>query len=370
MARHASDSRRRGVATWPIVTAAVVVVLVAAIIAYALIVNRGEDAASAPTCSDTVTLPVAASPGAAVAMETAARSFDATEPTARSACVTTAVSAIPGQDAEAALAAGWATAAGAAPAIWAVDTEADLLELETTNSALTAGRNTTPIAGSPVVIAVRSGEEQSVAGRSWTDLLGGAAPPVLALPDPRTSRATSYALQSMVATGDTAVDPAAVTAAAPQIAALAAPLPPAEQPPTTSDALTRLANATGGFTAVPVVESDLARFSATRPGGPQLVALYPPGPTAGDRIFPVPLSASWVDPTLKEAGAVFLAYLRSPEGSGAFVDAGLRLTAPTSATVTASPVPGVDTAVAVQPLPDGGSAVAEALAQALGYPPG
>ena len=73
-------------------------------------------------------------------------------------------------------------------------------------------------------------------------------------------------------------------------------------------------------------------------------------------------------PTLREAAAGFLAYLRSPAGQQFLVDNDLRVSAGTAATVT-TPADAPDVGTAVQSLPDGGPAVATALAQAIGAAP-
>ena len=163
------------------------------------------------------------------------------------------------------------------------------------------------------------------------------------------------------------MDKAAVAAAASQLATLTA-IGPADQPATTSDALTELAGGQGGFTAVPVVESDLIAFNAAAGAGARLTAVYPDGATAGDQVFAVPLTAGWIDPTLTDAASVFLAYLRGPGGDQAFATSGLRVGrpgAPSAGAPSAAATPGVDPSRSVRTLPDGGSGVAAALAAAI-----
>ena len=94
------------------------------------------------------------------------------------------------------------------------------------------------------------------------------------------------------------------------------------QPDTTEQALNQLADRAGGFTAVPVVASDLATFTATTPG---LTAVTPTGNPVGDTVYAVPLSASWVTPAMEDAAALFLAYLRGPDGQATFTDMASRL---------------------------------------------
>ena len=161
--RHASGSGRRGVASWIIVTVVAVVLVGGAALAYFLIVADGDDAQAA--CTSQVQLPVIAAPGATAAITAAAAAFDATAPVARSACVSTDVTTLPNAQAELALADGWQQAAGSPPAVWVPDSEQSLRALEADDSALTSGRDTTPIATSPVVIAVRDADAAGAAAR-------------------------------------------------------------------------------------------------------------------------------------------------------------------------------------------------------------
>ena len=119
---------------------------------------------------------------------------------------------------------------------------------------------------------------------------------------------------------DAGTTPAPTTPAAAQ--------PADTQPATTEEALTQLAAGTSSFTAVPVVESDLVTFSATTPG---LTGISPAGGTVGDAVYAVPLTASWITPTMKDAAAVFLAYLRGPGGDQAFTENGFVLPGATPA---------------------------------------
>lgn len=402
--RHSSEGGRRGVAPWIIVTAVAVLVFAAGTTAYLLIVGDDEEAASV-TCGSQVELSVVTAPGAADAITAAATAFDATNPVARSACVSTTVSALPNAETVAALTAGWQQSTVPAPGMWVADSAGDLAALESTNSALTAGRDTRPMATSPVVLAVRTDDAAAVtaAGLSWQTLPTATGPNgsvilpsgehlVLALPDPTTNRGTSAALQSVVAarTGGT-VDAAGVSAAAADLAALAAAapavapvatepaaIPPAsptpstadEQPATTQEALTQLAAGTSTFTAVPVVESELVAFSATTPG---LTGISPSGSAVGDTVYAVPLTAAWVNPTLEDASALFLAYLRGPGGDQAFTDSGFVVAgAASSPTTESAAATGSAQSGSVEPtevLPDAGPEIAAALAAAIGAAP-
>ena len=379
MARHTSDGSRRGLAPWLIVTAVAVLVIAGATTAYLLIVNGSDDQANAG-CTGQVILPITSSTGATPAIRSVANGFDATTPSARSTCVITEVTEMAGDQAGQALASNWSSGTGPAPSVWVPTSGADLTTLETANSGITAGRDPDPIAGSPVVLAVRAQDAPALTPLSWTSLPSAAGPGgtavlaagdhlIVALPEPVANRATSYALQSVLATGAAPIDPATVTAATAQLDALAKAGPPV-QPATTADALTQLAAGQGGFTAVPVVESELAGFTAANPGA-NLVAVHPAGPTVGDELYGVPLTAPWTTPTLREASAGFLAYLRSPAGQQLLVNSNLRLAQGTSTAAGAltTPVGAPDVTAEVTAAPDGGPAVAAALAQAIGASP-
>ncbi len=383
--RHASKAGRRGVASWIVVAIVGALLLAGAAVAYFVIV-RSDDSAQG-TCTSQVQLQVIAAPGAAASIDAAASAFNQTAPVARSACVTTVVTTLPDAQAQLALADQWHQAAGPAPAIWVPETEAALRTLESTDSAMTAGRDTNPIATSPVVIAARDADAASLqsAGLSWQTLPAATGPAgtvalpsgqhlVLALPDPSTNRASSYALQSVLANkpGGT-VDAASVTANAAELAAIGA-AGPAVQPDTTEQALNQLADRAGGFTAVPVVASDLATFTATTPG---LTAVTPTGNPVGDTVYAVPLSASWVTPAMEDAAALFLAYLRGPDGQATFTEHGLQVAgdrspgADSSGTAPGPSASGAGSAPAAVPdsggvIPDAGVEVAAAIAAAIG----
>ncbi|HEY5881829.1 MAG TPA: substrate-binding domain-containing protein [Nakamurella sp.] len=357
--RHGSGSGGARIAPWIIVTIVVGLVLAGAVTAYLLITR---DSKNTVACSSQVVLQLVAAPGAAPGIDAAAAAFDTTNPVARSACVTTDVTTAPGAQTASDLAGGWIAQPSPGPAVWFPDSAADLATLEAADSAMTAGRNPAPMAGSPVVLAVRTDDAAALTAASlqWKDLPAAAGPNgsvtladgrklILALPDPTTNRATSYALQSVLAgsTSTTGVD-------ASLVAANAAPLAglddggPARQPASTLDALQDLASGGAGFAAVPIVAAEFEQLAQQNPGL-GVVALG--GSTAGDQIYGVPITASWVDPTMDDAASAFLAYLRGTAGQQILTENGLKV----------APDTGVQ-------LADGGAAVATALAAAIGAP--
>jgi len=370
MGRHADETRHRGFARWLVAAVVAVLLLVAGTIAYIVIVNR-DNSASAGGCTGSTVLPVIASTGAFSAMTEAAKDFDATTPVARSTCVTTSVHSLPGPAVATALADGWTISSSPPPTVWASDSMTDLVTLEEQKSELTSGRDDEPLATSPVVLAVRPSDAVAVEGLTWSTLptsagddggvqLPSGDPLTLALPDPRTNRATAYALESALSTSATAVTPATVAAGEAELATLAAGADLSV--PDTTTALQQLASGTAAFNAVPVVESDLAVFNAT--AGDPLTAIYPGGGSAGDQVLATTLTGSWVDPTQSEAGAAFHAFLGAPPGATALARGYVRVPG-----VTTPAVRGVTFTQSVTPLPAAEAGVADALTVAIGAAP-
>ncbi|MBM9469205.1 substrate-binding domain-containing protein [Nakamurella leprariae] len=353
MARHAGEGRR-GIARWVWVTVAVAVVAALAVVGYVAIVGQ-DDPDPATVCTQQAELAVTATPAQAAALTAAAAAFDATRPVARSACVSSTVTAAATPED-----AGELGTLQPPPAVLVVDSPADLAALEEHDSAVTAGRDDDPEASSPVVLAVRPDDADRVAdalaGGGWADLVQlvgdgtTAGPLALALPDPAGNRASAYLVESVVlaaqdgttATADgspEAVDESAVTGALPLLDRLAAATAASRGPDaagTTAEALTGLATAgdadpAGPVPVVPVVETDLVAWNST--ADEPLAAVRPAGPAVGDTVLVVQLSADWVDATAREAAAQFAAFLRSAPGRQVLADAGLQVP-DTTATVS------------------------------------
>lgn len=367
MGRHLAVDRRRGVAGWPLVALGVVVLLVVGAVVYFALLRRG-DAGNRAGCADTVTLPVLASTGSSAAAKVLSDSFNATAPVARSSCLTTTVTTLPSPDAVTALAAGWAGRHQPPPGVWITDDGAALAALDRSASDLTAGRDADPLASSPVVLAVRAADAAVGGQLSWTALpsqLGArgsvksadGSPIPLAIPDPRTNRASGYALNSIVATGDAAPTVAAVRVSAGRLRQLGSARSGAK---TTTDALQQLA-AGSVSGAVPVTEAELAAFNAGN--GTRLTAVYPAGATAGDQMFVVGITASWMTPTLQDAATRFHAYTRSEAGKKVLAGVHLRVQG-----ATTPAAPGINPDAAVRPLPPAEPGVTAALAGTLGLP--
>ena len=331
MARHADPGRRRGVAPWLVVTAVVAVLALIGAVVWISVTDRDEDAAA--SCTGTAVLTVLSSPGATTGIRAAAAAFDATAPVARSACITTAVSEADAGDAAADLAGGWSGQDGPGPAVWVVDAESEVADAESRDPALTSGRDDRPEAVSPVVLAVRSADAAGLAGVTWAALPQSFTPGgsvSLVLPDPSTNRASSYALQSMVAGGTgtaaaatgtaPAVDGAAVTAATPALQAMTLATDPAGSTGSTAEALEGLQDGQ----ALPVVESELVAWNRAHPDAP-LTAVHPSGPVVGDTVLLTQLTAPWIDATAADAAGRFAGFLRGEAGRQSLADTGLRV---------------------------------------------
>ncbi len=411
MGRHVDAGRGRGLARWVIVASVVILVLAAAAVGYVTVLQRSESA-GAGVCETSVSLSVAAGPGAAPALTKAAAAYNATQPVVRSSCVKATVTAVPDGTALAGLTGHWPTQAGSAPGMWIPDSIASLAALDAMQPDKAAGHPTDPFAWSPVVLAVRADDVPAVRSLAWSDLpaaagqSGTAALPggrhlLLALPAIAGNRATSYALQSVLAgrNGSTAVDTAAVKSSRELVRGLGAGA--AATGGTTARALAALAaragttggtsggaavrttgsatertaggatdGATDGATAsaateaanaVPVVEADLAAFDDA---GAALAAVHLKGPTVGDSLIAAPITAAWTDRNVTAAAGSFQAYLATRAGQQILADNGWR----TADAYPAHPNQRVDITAAVTRLPDGGPAVSAALAEELGQP--
>lgn len=379
MGRHADDDRGRGFAGWLVGAVIAAIVLVAAIVAYIVVLNRADSTAKG-SCSSDVTLSVIAGTGAAPALAQAAGAYNATKPVVRSACITAVVTTAPDGIVLDGLTGKWPSKDLPAPGLWVPDSTASLSALDAARPDLAAGHATEPFAWSPVVLAMRARDAAAVGDLTWADLgqatgpEGTAALPderhvILALPPIANSRASSYALQSVIAgTGASpTVDAETVTEKTTLLRAIDAGH--GGKALTTLAALTELAAPDSApatddapiVTAVPVVEADLVRFDRQSTVGP-LSAIYPGGTTVGDALIAAPISASWTGRTITAAASDFQAFLSGAVGQQILADNGWR----TTSARPSAPMPEVDTHTEVTMVAAGGPAVDDALAVALG----
>lgn len=318
MGRHAADERRRGIAPWAIMTVVGILLVGAVAVAYFLL-NRKSSVAD-DQCTGSTTLQVVAAPAVAEAVRAAAAEFDATKPVARSTCVKTAVSPRAGDRTVSALAAGWEGQQDPAPAYWVADSAADLAELDAANSALTAGRSTTPVATSPVVLVTHGSPSPAIGSISWSGLPAAAGSARLVLADPGSDEAAQAAVLSVLgASGTVRADSAQTQAAALRSIVGSG----AGRPADSAAALTTLAGKDAPFDATVAFEAQVA--AANKATGGTLTAVYPSGPTAQAEVLTAAIKGAWVDPTASAAAALFDAYLSGTQGKKILADLGFRV---------------------------------------------
>lgn len=377
MGRHADEERGRGLAGWLIGTISAGLVMIVAIVGYIVVLSRADSADQA-VCSSDVTLSILAGPGASPALSQAAGAYNKTKPVVRSACITAVVTTASDDAVLAGLTGRWPVKEMPPPGMWIPDSAASLSALDGVRPDLAAGHPTDPFAWSPVVLAMREGDAAAAADVTWADLATAAGPSgsvalptgrhlILALPPIASSRASSYALQSVVAGTDPSVPVDTATVAAESTLLAAIDAGHSGRATTTQEALTTLAAPgaasadSGAVTAVPVVEADLVRFDKQTTGD-ALTAVHPGGSTTGDALIAAPISASWTGRTITAAGSDFQAYLTGVAGQQTLADHGWR----TKSAHAADPLAQVDTQATVTIGPAGGPAVDLAIAVALG----
>lgn len=351
MARHATNDRRRGVAAWPIVALVSVLALVAAVVVYFVVVDR-EDSAS-DTCTATEVLQIATSQDTAEPVQAAAEAWALTSPVIRATCLTAEVTVVDNGIVATALIAGagqtWSAGDVPAPSVWIVDEETDLLQVDAAQSALTAGRSTTPLATSPVVLAMDAAPSEVPA---WA-ALAAAEGADLVLPG-ADSRSTVEAAESLLAaaSGTTeALTSDQVAAAGPLLVALGSRVQDTELDDLLDEVLS-------GGPPVAVQESLLLRSNRDR-GADGPVAVLPTGPSAGAEVYAVPLVTPWTSVAQQDAAAQFDSFLAG-EGAAAFVAAGFRVQSD-----AARPTTGEDVLPPITLLPSGDQAVRTAILAGL-----
>ncbi|MEP6981808.1 MAG: substrate-binding domain-containing protein [Nakamurella sp.] len=353
-------------AGWLVATVIGVVVALAAGITWVVFLNSDSGSGVVDTtCTGRTRIDIAAG-GAAPGLRAVAAAFNATAPEARGRCLSAQINQVAATQVADALPSGWTGQASPLPVVWIPDTPADVASVAATAPELVAGYNDAVIASSPVVLAVTGGPAPG-ASPSWSELLtavaGGSAPALadgtpftLAVGDPRLDPATAYALESMIAVGDAAVTTADVQAATDRLLALAGRSAVSS---TAADLLDDLAVGSLTFSAVPALEATVLGYNAD--AATPLQVLRPSGPTAGDQLTAIALSASWVGVDQAEGAAAFIKFLRSPVATTLLQQAGWRVPGTTATTTD-----GIDPAVPVTVLEPSGDRVAVALASALG----
>ncbi|MEJ7649827.1 MAG: VWA domain-containing protein [Nakamurella sp.] len=367
MGRHADVRRRRGIASWPLVAAGVVVLLVAVAVMYVFVLKNDNDK-TPQACTGSATLTVLASSGSSPAARALSDAFNATAPSARSTCVTSQVVTAASGDAAGMLAGGWQGRSDPPPAVWITDDASQLAALEKSDPAITAGRDTEPLATSPVVLAMRSDASSGLTGkRSWQQFAtsfatgGGTSGQQLLAPDPRDNRASSYALSSMFAVDGALPSVSEIGAAATTVRSMIDRQ--STDLATTGDALQLLTDGGDGAErlAVPVTEADLAAYNSS--AASPLTAVYPSGPAVGDEVYVISLTMDGLDDIQRDAATRFHSFARDTAGKQMFTAARMRVPG-----LTTSTAPGIDADTTVTVLPGTESGQEDAWAGALGLP--
>ena len=251
-----------------------------------------------------------------------------TRPAARGTCVSVQVSALSSAETVDALLAGWTNQAVPQPAVWVADTAPTSPRSRPARPSLVAGHSETVWATSPVVLAVTApgGRLRCPTDLAWADLptatdgdrRASRSPATVGSAwrsaDPRTDLGTSFALESVIGSAAVRCSPIRW-----------------QRPPVRSPTLAGNSARTDGHRRAarrPVVRIRRVH-RASGAGDPghgvrrvrrqrgSLRAVYPSGPTVSAELLPIALTAPWLDRTQIDAATTFLAYLRSAPASTA-----------------------------------------------------
>lgn len=345
MGRHATTERRRGVAAWPIVAGVAALVVVAVVVTSVVLLNRDDEVAA---CESTEVVQVLTAPDTLAPVTAAAEAWNATGPVIRATCLSAQVTAAENAVVASALldsgGTSWSAGDLPAPAVWVVDEETDLREVDEGQSALTAGRSTTPLATSPVVLAMAQVPSEVP---SWSELAAGRwADLVLPGPD---SRSTVEAAESIIAAA-VGTTQALTTEQVDSEAALLAGLGSRVSAEPLADLL---AEVTTSGTTVAVQESQLLAAGTDGP-----VGVLPEGATAAAEVYAVSLVVPWTSAAQQDAAAQFDSYLAG-DGLAEFAAAGYRVQGDTARPTSGAP----DTELTL--LPGGDPAVRSAILDGL-----
>nr|WP_240945674.1 substrate-binding domain-containing protein [Rhodococcus sp. HNM0569] len=356
MGQHRGDSGRRGVSKGPVIAVAAVVAVVVLVVGWIQLGDRidreGADAAGTCVEGDAV-VHVAADPSIAPVLTDLADRFSATEPIVRDHCITVEVTDPDPAAIVPALAAGaeWDDALGSRPDLWVPQSSSSLAEVGT--GVVDGGARS--LAASPIVLSVPPtlGNALEGAGTRWQDLsrLESTGLSSIGLPQWKSlgltlslapgADASALALQAVAAgvaghpggpltqadAESAAVRDAAATLG---VAAEDGTEPTPAPPPATTH-------------AVPVTEQTMYRTLA-QDSPPDALAYRPAGPTpVAD--FPAAILTS-ADETRARAAAQFTEFLRTPEHSASFLDAGFRVPGGATPDSTVMPFPRIGETVA------------------------
>jgi Ca-activated chloride channel homolog len=373
MSRHRAlrGPEPRGIAKWPIVALAMVLLVALGWMgwSYAGGVLERQAAAELASCTEgEATLTVAVTPSLADVIGRAAATWTRTHPVVMDHCVRTEVAATPPQDVLDGLTAGWdVKALGERPGAWLPESSLWINRLSAQDARL-LGSEPASIATSPVLLAMpehAAAALREASSFSWGDLPDLVSDPTgwqrlghpdwgrftVAMPDVAANPASALALQSVLAdaspkaAGPVTVDMLSEPAVTQAMAKLAAATP-VEGPVTTGEALDALSGTddlkAAPFDAVPALEFDLYRHNLGAGGHP-----VPASPLVGEAVggptptadFPyIAITDQDADQFQVRAAQKFREYLQSDAQQLTLAKAGLRVP---STKVRPNPAPGI-----------------------------
>lgn len=377
MSRHRAlrGPARRGIAKWPFVAVAVVLVLAVGWMSWSYTGDLLERRAAAQLASCTegeTTLTVAVTPSIADVIGHAAVAWTQTRPVVLDHCVRAEVAAVAPQAVLNGLTTGWDTKTlGARPGAWLPESSLWVNRLAAQDVRL-LGSEPSSVATSPVLLAMRDNAAAAIREGSafrWRDLAtlvnepaGWAGfghsewgPFTVAIPDLAANPASALALQSVLAdaspqgSGPVTVEMLSAPGVGQVMSRLAA-ASPAQLPATTVDSLLVLAAAadvgSAPFDAVPTLEYDLYRRNigadGHEPPTAPLVGAVVSGPTPIADFPYIAIADERVDQLQVRAAQKFREFLQDDPQQLELSKAGLRVS---STKARPNPAPGIRWAV-------------------------
>lgn len=359
MGQHRGAGQVRRVGGGPIIGVLAVVLIVVLVFGWLkvrdVITNQGNEAAGA--CVDgNSTLAVTADPDIAPQIQQAADRYNATQPVVRDQCVTVSVAAKPSQLMESGLAGGsWDEGAlGPKPALWIPQSMSSSQKAAAVDGLVKDEPKS--ITSSPVVLAVQPILQEALtrAKVGWQDLprlqgdanalaplglpgWGGLRLVLPAGPLAGSSRAAVEAVAASVSNagqgpvGDDAADSPDVASAVSTLAA-GAGAATGDKPATATAALAFLSAQTDrGAAPFHAVAATAQQIGKVANGSDKITTYAPGGPTPVADYPATMLAGNWVDETQSRAAALFADFLRQPDQTKAFTDAGFDGTTPENA---------------------------------------
>lgn len=375
MGRHRKTSGRRGISAGFILTVAVILALIAALIAWLWLRETSSSQSSAASGECVLgerTLTVLTDPSLADPLAEVGEKFTDEGPVVRDECITVVVDEATDAEAIALLAdaageqdtdadAGGTDTAGL-PDLWVPTSQVAVDRLRAADATVIRpeGRS---LATSPLVLAVPAAAADDFGDPAWSDLPGRQGDEKTALALPAEASATALTELAVVAGRDGELSSAQVRSSEAVGALRDLRGGPADRFPTAGDARTALLGGADDALATPVTAQELhAALDADADAADRVVAVAPDGPAPLADFPAVMTFAAADDDTASRAGSVFAEYVRAPEQAAMLAAHGFL---PGLDTDTDAPAQDDQAAAA---LPTGGAVPLTAPAQLLARP--